>query len=351
MIESPDDAQRPRILLVRLSAVGDVIHGAPAACAIRDAFPNAFLAWIVEGRSGDLIEGHSAVDQVLRVPRRWLKSPRQVLQIRRRLRALRFDVSVDLQSLTKSAIVAWLSGAKRRIGVAGQDGRELSKWFNNELRMVRASHVIDHYLGILKPLGIRDASVRFDLPEQTEDHDFALQAVASAGLAGDRFAVLNPGAGWPSKLWPAERYGQVAQYLMRRHGLRSLVVWGGADEEQLARQIVEHSAGAAVLAPPTTLCQLGAVLRRATLFLGSDTGPMHLSVAVETPTIGMHGTSRAEWCGAYGDDNIRLQAYYDGGSARRRRTADNAAMRAITTEMACDACDRVLQKRLVRSCA
>lgn len=342
---------RPRILIVRLSALGDVIHGAPVACALREAFPQAFLAWVVEGRNGDLIEGHAALDQVIRIPRRWLKSPKQVVRIRRQLRSLQFDIAVDLQCLTKSAVVAALSGAKRRLGAAGSDGRELSKWFNNELTEVRAAHVVEHYLGILAPLEVVRPAVSFDLPEKPSDAQFALRAMAEAELTPGRAAILNPGAGWPSKIWPARRYGHVAQHLLQQHGVRSLAVWGGGDERRLAQEIVDHSGGAAALAPPTTLCQLGALLRRASLFLGSDTGPMHLAAAVGVPTISMHGTSRADWCGAYGENNIRLQAYYDHGSARQRRAADNAAMRAISIEAACNACDQLLASDRSRSCA
>ena len=340
----------PRILIVRLSALGDVIHGLPVACALREAFPNATLGWVAEGRTGDLLEGHPALDHLIRVPRRWLKSPRAVLDLRRRLRALRFDVTVDLQCLTKSAIAARLSGAPRRIGKAGADGRELSKWFNNELTNVGGRHVIDHYLELLRPLGIESPTVRFDLPERAADANMAEDFLRAQGLTRGGFAVLNPGAGWPSKIWPADRYGEVARRLRREYGVASVAVWGGATEEPLAQAIVDASDGAARLAPPTTVAELGALCRRAALLLGSDTGPMHLAVAVGTPTISMHGPSQAEWCGAYGPQNIRLQVRYEEGSAQERRRADDAAMRAITIDMAYHACRRLLGRGGQRQC-
>ncbi len=101
----------PRILIVPLSAIGDVIHGIPVLCALRAALPDAFLAWIAEGSMGDLLEGHPALDELVRVPRRWWKSPREVWRMRKRLRELRFDIAIDLQCLTKSAMTAWFSGA------------------------------------------------------------------------------------------------------------------------------------------------------------------------------------------------------------------------------------------------
>ncbi|MCA9236677.1 MAG: glycosyltransferase family 9 protein [Planctomycetales bacterium] len=342
---------RPRILIVRLSALGDVVHGLPVACALRDAFPDATIGWAVEGRNVDLLAGHPAIDHLIGVQRRWLKSARAVLDLRRRLLALRFDIAVDLQCLTKSAVVAYLSGAKRRLGVAGSDGRELSKMLNNELTPVQADHVVDHYLGILRPLGITNPAVRFDLPENRDDGAFAERMIRAGGLSPRGFAVLNPGAGWPSKLWPAERYGQLAQQLWAEHDLPSLAVWGPASERTLAEEIVAHSGGAARLAPATSVGQLAAVTRRARLFVGSDTGPMHLAVAVDTPTVSLHGPSRSAWCGAYGAANARVQAHYQDGTARQRRQADNSAMRAIAVKAVASACRDVLARTASRATA
>ena len=348
MSDSAPIAGSPRILIVRLSALGDVIHGLPVACALRAAMPEARIGWVVEGRNADLIEGHPAINHLIRTPRGWWKSPAAILDLRRRLRALKFDFAVDLQCLTKSAAVAWLSGAKRRIGKAGVHGRELSKRFHNELIPVEGEHVIDHYLEMLRPLGIDSPRVRFDLPERDEDGAMAEQLMRSFRMVPRRFAVLNPGAGWNSKIWPPERYGDVARRLMVDFGMQSLAVWGVPSEKPLAEEIVAASKGAAKLAPPTTVAELAAVCRRAALFLGSDTGPMHLAVAVGTPTISMHGPSRAEWCGAYGKHNIRLQASYQDGSSQERRQADDAAMRAINVDMAYAACRELLDRSPMR---
>jgi lipopolysaccharide heptosyltransferase I len=331
-----------RILIVRLSAIGDVIHGVPVLCALRSVFPGAFIAWVAEGRAGDLVEGHAALDLLVRVPRGWLKSPREVWQLKRRLQACRFDTAIDLQCLTKSAIAAWLSGAKRRIGKAGKDGRELSRLFHNELVTVGGEHVIDHYLDMLRPLGITAPEVRYDLPQRAADARMADEFLRSSDLTGRRFAILNPGAGWPSKIWPAERYGELARHLGSRHGMPSVAVWAGAKERLLAEKIVSTSGEHAVLAPPTSMTELAAFCHRAAIFVGSDTGPMHLAVAVGTPTISLHGPSRADWCGAYGPQNIRLQVRYEAGSSAQRRRADDSAMREITVNMVAEACDRLL---------
>lgn len=334
----------PRILLVRLSAVGDVIHGLPVLNALRERFPRAFLGWVVEQRAATLLEGHPALDERILVPRGWLKSPRTVWQLRRRLHELRFDVAIDVQGLTKSAVAAWLSGARRRIGFGDEKGRELSRWLNTELVPASAKHIIDSNLQLLLPLGIDRPSVRFDIPEREADGDRARRIMGEAGLAGG-FAIVNPGAGWPSKLWPPERYAAVARHLAARQTLPTLVVWAGAQEQAWARQIVAESAGAAQLAPATTLLELAALTRRARLFVGSDTGPLHLAAAVGTPCVGLFGPMPAERNGPYGSQHEAVQKGVFQGTNRQRRTAPPTLMQAIDAQLVCEACDRVLGKK------
>ena len=144
----------PRILLVRLSAIGDVIHGLPVLCALRERFPEAHLSWVVERTAATLLKDHPALDELIVLPRGWLKSPGEVWRLRERLRGLRPDVTIDLQGLTKSAIAARLSGCRRRIGFGDEKGRELSPWLNTELVDAPAAHVIDANLQLLAPLGI-----------------------------------------------------------------------------------------------------------------------------------------------------------------------------------------------------
>ena len=126
--------------------------------------------------------------------------------------------------------------------------------------------------------------------------------------------------------------------------------WASLIDVPLAEAIVAASGGRAVLAPPTTMTELGALCRRAAIFVGSDTGPMHLAVAVGAPTISLHGPSRAEWCGAYGRQNIRLQVRYEEGSAFERRQADDSAMRAIGVELVAAACDQLLTQLAEQKC-
>jgi lipopolysaccharide heptosyltransferase I len=338
-----DLPKSPRILIVKLTAIGDVIHALPVACALRDAWPKAHLAWLVEGRAADVLLGHRALDEVIPLPRRWYKSPRGIWRLRRTLRAGRFDVTLDLQGLTKSAAAAWLSGAKHRLGFAGEMARELSGWFNNRRFAISSEHVVDRYRELLAPLGVYSPMVRFDVPRHARDILSVDRMLASLRWQGS-FALLNPGAGWPSKRWPPDRFASVARHLGKRHGLPAVVVWAGDDERKWALQIAENSSGHAVVAPDTTLPQLAELARRAVIFIGSDTGPLHLSAAVGTPCVGLFGPMPGERNGPYGVGHITLQKARLEGTSRQRRTADNATMLAITAEDVMAACDSILAR-------
>ena len=335
---------RPRILISRLSAIGDVLHGVPVLNALRHAFPDAFLAWVVEGYNGELLRGHPSLDELIVVPRRWIKSPQTVMEIRRRLLALRCDTSIDLQGLTKSAFAGWLSGAKRRIGFGGTDGRELSQMFNNDRLSPKRTHVIDRNLELLGKLGIDSPQVQFHLPETPADACMATELIARSQYHRG-YAVINPGAGWPSKVWLRERFAAVARHLGQTHSLPTLVVWGGKQERHWAEEIAAAAGSFAAVAPPTTLTELAALTRRATLFVGSDTGPLHLAVAVGTPSVGLFGPVSAQRNGPYGAEHVAVQKMCLTGSSRSRRSAGSESMAAIHVEHVCSAIDQMLQNR------
>jgi ADP-heptose:LPS heptosyltransferase len=312
--------------------------------ALRDAFPQAYIAWLVEGRNGELLEGHPALDKVLSVPRHWLQSVSTALRVRRQLQALRIDTSIDLQGLTKSAVAAWFSGARTRIGFDGPDGREASRWFNNHLILPTATHVIDRNLELLRGLGITTHHARFDLPQTAADAEMAAKLVKNLGYRGG-FAMINPGAGWTSKLWPRQRFAAVARHLSRTCGIPSLVVWAGPQELLWAREIASLAGSCAAVSPPTTLTQLAAITRLSSLFVSSDTGPLHLAVAVGTPSVGLYGPVLAERNGPYGHGHISLQQMQVFGTNRERRNASPAAMEGIRVEHVCDACDELFSRR------
>jgi lipopolysaccharide heptosyltransferase I len=335
----------PRILIVRLSAIGDVIHSLPVLNALRAAMPGAMLAWAVESPAAPILRDHPSLDELIVLPRGWLKFPRGVWKLRQKLRRLAFDVTIDPQSLTKSALVAWFSGAPRRIGFGDDKGRELSTWLNTELVSTKAAHVIDCNLALLKPLGVVYPEVEYRIHENDDDGAFA-RAVIRDGLLESGFAIINTGAGWASKRWPLERHAGVARHLGRHHGLPSLVVWAGEEERRMAEQVVANSAGYAQLAPETSLGELAALQRRARIFVSSDTGPLHLAVAVGTPSVALHGTTSAKRNGPYGPGHIALQATkLERPLLRNRKRSSNELVKAIAVEQVCTACDEILSGR------
>jgi ADP-heptose:LPS heptosyltransferase len=191
-------------------------------------------------------------------------------------------------------------------------------------------------------LGIVNPRPRFDLAEDP-DAEIAAARILQLMHLDRGFAVINPGAGFPSKLWPTSRYCEVARHLGQTRKLRSLVVWAGAQERIWAEEIVAGSAGFAALAPTTSLNELAAIARRARLFVASDTGPLHLAAAVGTPCVGLFGPVAEERNGPYGSQHVSVQKMWLPPAHPRRRT-ERETMRAITVEDVVAACERILDR-------
>ena len=302
--------QVERILVVRLSALGDCIHVMPAVHALRKALPHAFIAWAVEDRARALVENHPDIDQAVVIPRgEWKRRGlslfgqwRASRPIARRLRDMRFDAAIDFQGLTKSGLVLWASRARRRIGYGDRDARELSRLFTNE-RITpppSARHVIDRNNALLSALGITHVEPHFAFHTPNQDARAVDGFLESHGLARAPFAVINPAGSWETKYWPAERYGQVAAALLGRASLRSVVTWHGPKEKAEAHATAATSAGAAILAPPTTLGALAHLLKRAALYIGLETGPTHMAAGLGVPAVCLAGPSDPQRNGPYG---------------------------------------------------
>jgi heptosyltransferase-1 len=276
-----------RALVVRLSSIGDVVHTLPALAALRRHGWEA--GWIVEPPARPLLDDSPLLDQVVSAPKARAFSGGEALSTLRALRGRRYDVALDFQGLWKSAAWARLSGAARVVGYDRHSRREPSSALLVGERVAPPPgprHVIDKNLALLSPLGIDAVGLReFPLPLSAE-------AVARVDHGtrdlGDRpFVLLNPGGGWASKLWPAERFGALARGLAER-GLTSLVSWGPG-EEALAQRVASSSGGAARAAFPTSLLDYVELARRARLVIAADTGPLHLACAVGTPVVALFG--------------------------------------------------------------
>lgn len=331
------------IVVVKLSAIGDVLHGLPTAVALKRAFPDACIGWVVEGRAGDVLAGHPAVDHLFRLPRGWLKSLATIRSLRRQLLDFAPDVTLDLQGLLKSAVPTWLSGAPVRIGHAYPESREQAWRFYTHPVEATAAHVIDRNLHLLSALDVHEVRAMFDMPRWPVSRLRMQEWLSSLRLKAAP-ALINPGAGWPSKIWPAERFAAVARELGRRHGIPSIVVWGGTAERQAAEQIVAASGGAALMAPQTTLQDLGELSRLGCVFISSDTGPLHLAAAVGTPCVGLFGPVPAKRNGPYGPGHRTVEPPASLRPAWEHRKTDRVAMEAIDVDSVVAAAADVLAR-------
>lgn len=307
------------ILIVRLGALGDIVHAVPAAAALRNAFPEARIDWLVDAKHRDMIDLVTVVDRAVVLERASIAG---WIDVSRRLRSAGYDVAIDFQGLMKSAILARASGAPRVLGFSIWHLREKSaRPFYSEIGRPgngpadAAEHVIHKNLSLLGALGVNDGRIEFPLANVESR---ALMEVRSA-LGGERpFALVNPGAAWPNKRWPPERFGEVAAFLKEVRGLPSIVLWGPG-EEGLAGAVVETSGGAARVAPPTNLADLLALSRAASLMVSGDTGPLHIAGAAGTPTVSLFGPTDPHRNGPWVIDDVSVSRFGSCGCHYERR--------------------------------
>jgi lipopolysaccharide heptosyltransferase I len=311
-----------RIALVKLSAIGDVVHALPVAAALRAGLPQARLTWLVERREAAVLRGNPALSEIVPIDTRGWRRSRSMLSIAettgalialtRHLRASRFDVAIDLQGLVKSGLITAATRAPLRIGFAAAQCRESANTLFTNQRVTppeTTRHVVDQYLSLLEPLGVRAHAVEFPLPTDAGAETRVDEFLASAGVKPrDRLVVLNPGAGRPDKRWPIARFRGLARRLLDDAGAAVLVTWG-PNELDDARAIADAGPTTrAALAPPTDLDELLAVLRRASVVVAADTGPLHLAAALGTPCVGLYGPTSPGRNGPYGRAHRTLAA-------------------------------------------
>jgi heptosyltransferase I len=308
-----------RILIVKLSAIGDVIHTLPAAAFLKRALPQAHIAWAVERRAAAILRGSPAIDELLELDTRALRknifSNAQLAAFRAQLASLTgkasgssFDVAIDFQGLLKSAMVLKATDAPRRIGFATSELREkLSRFFLTEqLQTAGLAHVLDKNLALARAVTgapeTPEAAYEFPLAVAPEDERYIDEALENHL---QKFAILNPGGGWMTKLWSVEKFAAVADWLRDEYGIASLVTYGPG-EEHMAQSLQRHSRNQAALAFPSSLKQFVALARRAQIFVGGDTGPLHIAAACGTPIVGIYGPTSPQRNGPFNQRDITV---------------------------------------------
>lgn len=342
-----DLGSAPRIALVKLGALGDVVYAFPLVAALKAQWPNARLTWIVEARLADLPRLHPGVDEVVTVDTRgWRAALRQgrlgaawsgVGAFVRSV-AGRFDVTIDAQGLLKSAAVTWLTRAPIRVGFAPGDCRERGNaWaMTHHAAPVGAVHALTRNLSLPAALGARVGAPRFDFRVPASDEAWASALVQ----AGSPVVTVHPGAGHPGKRWPLERWLTLGERLSAS-GCRVMIVTGPEDRAAVAEAVKAMPRAVAVASPPT-VGALAALLRHAAVAVAGDTGPLHLAAALGRRTVGVYGPSDPVIAAPFGDGRRVIKhacacGWRPGPSFNRRCAESFACMQAIEVDEVAEA--------------
>ena len=354
-IDIPSEQKVERLLIVRLSAMGDVIHTLPAVQALRESFPQAHIGWLIEERWAELLcapgfprrgarsSRRPLVDEVHTVHLKgWGKSLfslstwQRVATVWNDVRDAGYEVAVDLQGAMRSAVLARWSGARVVYGAAEPRESPASLWYSRKV-VERGRHVIEQNFSVAEALAGRRLRVpRAHLPRDPNAESLIDRRLVESGVG--QFAILNPGAGWGAKRWPAERYGEVARGLADL-GMRSILNYGPG-EEGLVRAAEAASVGTA-RAMSCTLTGLIALTQRARLFVGGDTGPLHLAAALQIPVVAIYGPTDPGRNGPYGTQSIVLRSADSATSHARRAEADEG-MLGIGSDAVVEAARKVM---------
>jgi lipopolysaccharide heptosyltransferase I len=325
------------ILIVRLGALGDLVHALPAVAALRAAWPEARIDWLVDGRYAELLELVPVIDRTIIIGGR---AGRPALPVVRALRRARYDLAIDFQGLLKSAALARFAGARETAGfIAGQLREPLAGLFyTRRVPGDDSGHVVRKNLSLVEALGVRAREVTSPLKTTASPVPDQARRLLQLDAAG-RFAVVNPGAGWPNKQWPADRYGAIAAHLHERHGVSTIVTWGPR-EQALAGEVAAASSGSAQVAPPTTLADLVELARAAAIFIAGDTGPMQLAAAVRTPVVGVFGPTNPLRNGPWSAADGWVSRFDDCECHHKRRCRrETPCINTITVQQVADAVD------------
>jgi lipopolysaccharide heptosyltransferase I len=292
-----------QILIVKLGSIGDIVHTLPALAAIRSGLPKAELSWVVERSSAEILRDNPLLDHLIEVDTKalrrglmsgeTLRAPRQQL---RRLRASAFDVAIDFQGLLKSASIARLSGARRVFGYSREGLRESA----SALLLSRRIHVPKHTHIIFKALQLVDGALGLPTPTRHSDLAFPISIPIEADIEASQavsdtngaYAILNPGGGWPTKLWSPKRFGKLADAIWAYCGLHPIVTYGPG-ETALAEAVLSSSTCGKTRIINVSLKGFYSLAKRAKVYVGGDTGPTHIAVAAGTPIVGLFGPT--EW--------------------------------------------------------
>ena len=340
------------ILIVKLSAVGDVIHTLPSLAALRRLYPEAHITWAVEEAAADIVRNHPDLDRVL-VSRRkaWQKAIKRG-SLREPLRGIRtfiadlrdrdYDVVIDFHGLFKSAVLVLLSRGRRKIGY--DSFQEMSGLFYSEkIREDMSKHAVDRYLDFPLHLGAVPGKREFRIATGPENKRKVDELLAANGITGPYIAV-NPVAYWETKLWAEDRFAALCDRIGASHGLP--VVLTGQPDPSLERIRSLSSGEVKNLEGRTTLKDLAELYRRSLLLITTDSGPMHLAAAMGTPVVALFGPTDPRRTGPYGPGHQVVRTAIPCAPCFRKSCREMTCMEGITVDAVFRATENVLAKRL-----
>lgn len=327
------------ILIVKLSAIGDVIHTLPSLREIRKLYPGAHITWVVEEASAGLILNHPHLDKVLISRRKsWIKAfrsgyigrpLREIRSFLKELRERKYDLIIDFHGLLKSALIVFLAGGKRKLGYDSL--QEMSGLFYNEkIPEDMNKHAVDRYLDFPRYLGAKTVSVEFVLPENQAAEEKVHKLLRENSLESKKFIAVNPVALWETKLWNDEKFARLAD--MIRETLSLDVVFTGSEKQPLEKITAMAATKAVNLAGDTTLPELAVLYKKTKLLITTDSGPMHLAAAVGTPVVALFGPTDPQRTGPYGEGHTIVRTELACSPCLLKKCKTKQCMNDITPE-------------------
>ena len=330
------------ILIVKLSAIGDVIHTLPSLAALRKLYPEAHITWVIEEAASDLIQDHPALDCVLILRRKsWVRSLsagkdfgrvfREARDFRKALRSRSYDLVIDFHGLLKSAVIVWLSGGKRKIGYDSM--QELSGLFLNEkIPEDMEKHAVDRYLDFVRYLGAPEPTHEFFIAIQPENVKKVSSLLQENGIRDpEKFIAVSPTALWKTKLWDDQKFALLCDQVISE--LKIKIVLTGARNDSVIRRIKSLMKLEAVdLSGKTSLRDLAWLYKKAALLITTDSGPMHLAAAVGTPVIALFGPTSPARTGPYNQIDQVIRAGVQCSPCFRKECESMICMKEITVE-------------------
>jgi heptosyltransferase-1 len=338
------------ILIVKLSAIGDVIHALPVANALKKCYPEARITWVVEKAAYDLLTNNPDIDEIIVFDKPKFKSFSGFIShapsFISRLREAKFDLALDLQGLFKSGMINFLSGAETRL--VYENTREGSHLLSKRIVGDNSKgHVVERCLDVARFLGCKVDTPVFTIVVPPEQQILTKRIAAQAGLDIEMpYVVLALGANWSNKIWPFEHFATLSDQLYSDNIIPVMI--GGPGEQIVAEQILARTRIPPIdLTGKTTLKQLAFVVQQASAFVGGDTGPMHLSAALGTPTVALMGPTDIIRNGPYGQGHIPVVVPHDcAGCWQRTCPKKWDCLKAIAVEQIYEAVQTLLKNNI-----